>query len=58
MFTGVVETIGTVRGVEPLGEGKRLSIGASFAGDLAIAADGGDLLRLEHPGQCSRRRWG
>ena len=36
MFTGLIETVGSVRGVEPLGEGSRLSVGASFAGDLAI----------------------
>lgn len=36
MFTGLVETMGTVRGIEPLGEGRRLSIAAAFADELGI----------------------
>jgi riboflavin synthase len=44
MFTGLVEAIGTVRGTEPLGEGTRLSIAASFAAELeigeSVAVDG------------------
>ncbi len=36
VFTGLVEAIGTVRGVEPLGEGRRLSVASPFAGELAI----------------------
>lgn len=44
MFTGLVETIGTVRGAELLGEGRRLSIEAAFADGLgrgeSVAVDG------------------
>jgi riboflavin synthase len=44
MFTGLVEAIGTVRGIEPLGEGARLSVAAAFAGELeigdSVAVDG------------------
>ena len=44
MFTGLVEAVGTLRGVEPLGEGRRLSIAAPFAGELqigeSVAVDG------------------
>lgn len=51
MFTGLVEAIGTVRGVEPLGEGRRLSIGAPFAGELevghSVAVDGVCLTTVE-----------
>lgn len=36
MFTGIVETVGEVRSVEPLGEGRRLSIAAPWADALAI----------------------
>jgi len=36
MFTGIIDTIGEVRGVEPLGEGRRLRIAAPWAGELAI----------------------
>lgn len=36
MFTGLIEIVGTVRGVEPLGEGRRLSIDAPFAAGLGI----------------------
>ncbi|MGH7563573.1 MAG: riboflavin synthase [Gemmatimonadota bacterium] len=51
MFTGLIETIGTVRSVEPLGDGRRLSIAAPFAGELAIgdsvAIDGVCLTAVE-----------
>ena len=36
MFTGIIDTIGTVAGVEPLGEGRRLVLSAPWAGSLAI----------------------
>src|SRR5688572_11670756 len=36
MFTGIIDTIGEVREVEPLGEGRRLRIAAPWAGELAI----------------------
>lgn len=36
MFTGIVETTGTVEAVQPLGEGRRLTIAADFADDLAL----------------------
>ena len=36
MFTGIIDTIGTVRAAEPLGEGRRLSLAASWAGELSI----------------------
>ena len=44
MFTGIIDTIGEVSGVEPLGEGRRLAIAAPWAGELAmgesVAVDG------------------
>lgn len=44
MFTGLVETIGNVRAVEPLGDGVRLSIAARFSAELeigeSVAVDG------------------
>lgn len=44
VFTGLIEAIGTVRGVEPLGEGRRLSIAAPVASKLeigeSVAVDG------------------
>lgn len=44
MFTGLVEAIGTVRRVQPLGEGRRLSIVAPFVAELgtgeSVAVDG------------------
>lgn len=36
MFTGLVEALGTVGGIEPLGEGRRLSVVAPFSAELAI----------------------
>lgn len=36
MFTGIVETVGTIESVEPLGEGRRLELSASFAGELVL----------------------
>jgi riboflavin synthase len=36
VFTGIIETIGTVRTAEPLGEGKRLSVSAPWAAALSI----------------------
>jgi riboflavin synthase len=36
MFTGIIDTIGEVTAVEPLGEGRRLRIAAPWAGELAI----------------------
>jgi len=44
VFTGIIDTIGEVSGVEPLGEGRRLAIAAPWAGELAmgesVAVDG------------------
>lgn len=44
MFTGIVETTGTIAAVEPLGEGRRLTVAAGFAEELApgesVAVDG------------------
>ena len=44
MFTGIIDTIGTVAGVERLGEGRRLTLSATWAGSLAtgesVAVDG------------------
>lgn len=34
MFTGIIEEVGRIRRVEPLGGGRRLTIEASFAGSL------------------------
>lgn len=34
MFTGIIEEVGRIRGVEPLKGGRRLTIDASFAGSL------------------------
>ncbi len=36
MFTGIIDTLGEVLAVEPLGEGRRLVIGAPWSGDLAV----------------------
>lgn len=36
MFTGIIDTIGTVAGAERLGEGRRLTLSAPWAGSLAI----------------------
>ena len=36
MFTGLVETVGEIRQVVPLGEGRRLSVATPWAGELAI----------------------
>jgi riboflavin synthase len=44
VFTGIIDTIGTVAGADPLGEGRRLVLSAPWAGSLAvgesIAVDG------------------
>lgn len=44
MFTGIIDTIGVVRAVQPLDAGRRLEIAAPWAGELAegesIAVDG------------------
>ena len=44
MFTGIIDTIGTIRAADPLGEGWRLSLAAPWAADLStgesVAADG------------------
>jgi riboflavin synthase len=51
MFTGIIETIGTVRRAEPLGEGRRLTLTAPWAADLSlgesIAVDGTCLTVVE-----------
>lgn len=36
MFTGIVETVGEIARVEPLGAGRRLAIAAPWAEDLAV----------------------
>src|SRR5437763_866071 len=36
MFTGLIESLGAVRRVEPLGDGVKLITAADFAGELAI----------------------
>jgi riboflavin synthase len=36
VFTGIIETIGTVEGAEPIGKGRRLTLSAPWADDLAI----------------------
>jgi riboflavin synthase len=36
VFTGIIDTIGTVAGVEPLGEGRRLVLSAPWSGSLAV----------------------
>ena len=44
MFTGIIDTLGTVAASEPLGEGRRLTLSAPWAGSLAlgesVAVDG------------------
>ena len=44
MFTGIIETIGSVERAEPLGEGRRLTVSAPWAADLSlgesVAVDG------------------
>ncbi len=44
MFTGLIERVGTIAGVEPLGEGRRLVVEADEAKDLtrgeSVAVDG------------------
>ncbi|HEY7472735.1 MAG TPA: riboflavin synthase [Gemmatimonadota bacterium] len=51
MFTGIIETVGSVRGVAPLGGGRRLTLGAPWAGDVvpgeSIAVDGACLTVVE-----------
>jgi riboflavin synthase len=36
MFTGIIDTIGVVRGTELLGEGRRLRVAAPWAGELSV----------------------
>ncbi|HET7692232.1 MAG TPA: riboflavin synthase [Gemmatimonadota bacterium] len=36
MFTGIIDTIGTVAGADPFGEGRRLTLSAPWAGSLAV----------------------
>lgn len=36
VFTGIIDTIGTVAGAEPFGEGRRLTLSAPWAGSLAV----------------------
>lgn len=36
MFTGIIDTIGDVRAIEPLGEGRRVRLSAPWAAELAI----------------------
>jgi len=44
MFTGIIDTIGTVREAAPLGEGRRVTVTAPWAGELtlgeSVAIDG------------------
>lgn len=52
MFTGIVETTGTIAAVEPLEEGRRLTVAACFAEELApgesVAVDGCCLTVVGH----------
>jgi riboflavin synthase len=52
MFTGLVETLGTVRRVEPDGAGRHLVLAALFAAELAVgdsvALNGACLTVVEH----------
>ena len=36
MFTGIIDTIGTVLAAEPLGEGRRILLSAPWAGSLSV----------------------
>jgi riboflavin synthase len=36
MFTGIVEELGTIRAIAPMADGRELTVGASFASELAI----------------------
>jgi riboflavin synthase len=51
VFTGIIETVGTVRAAEPLGAGRRLTLEAPWAADLArgesVAVDGACLTVVE-----------
>lgn len=44
MFTGIIDTVGVIETIEPLGEGRRLTIRAPWAGELqvgeSVAIDG------------------
>jgi riboflavin synthase len=55
VFTGIIDTIGSVAGVEPLGEGRRIVVSAPWAGSLAVgesvAVDGVCLTVVEARGQ-------
>ena len=56
MFTGIIDTIGTVTGVGPLGEGRRLVLSAPWAGSLAVgesvAIDGVCLTAVDTSADC------
>lgn len=52
VFTGIIETVGVVTGIEPLGQGRTLEISAGWAGDLeigeSVAVDGTCLTVVGH----------
>lgn len=54
MFTGIIECVGEILEIEPLGEGRRLAVAAPWAEDLAIgesiAVDGCCLTVVERAG--------
>jgi riboflavin synthase len=58
MFTGLVEALGTVRGVEPDGAGRHLSVAAPFAGELtvgeSVAVNGACLTVVDRSGDSFR----
>lgn len=52
MFTGIIESIGTVRDVQPHGAGRRFTVEAPFAGELrvdeSVAVDGACMTVVAH----------
>ena len=58
MFTGIIEEVGTVKQVDDLGGGRRLTIGASFASalepDESIAVNGACQTVVGHTGEVFR----
>lgn len=51
MFTGIVETVGVIDAVEPLGEGRRLAVRAPWADEVRV----GDSVALD--GMCLTAVW-
>ncbi len=58
MFTGIVETLGSIRAVQPLSDGRELTIAAPFAPDLAlgesVAINGACLTVVAHDAETCR----